>query len=192
MQQFLARSAGGVLVALVTLLASTATVQAQQTQWKLDPAHTSVYFRASHADISFVYGRFNQVNGQFTLGSNPSFEFTARAASVDTGNEKRDNHLRGPDFFNAKQFPVITFQSTQVNNTEQGYKMTGNLTLHGNTREITVDLRDMGQTELPKGTVRHGFSTEFTLKRSNYGMDNMLNVVGDKVTLMISFEGIKQ
>jgi polyisoprenoid-binding protein YceI len=169
-----------------------ALAPAQTTQWDLESSHTSVYFKISHADTSFVYGRFNDVAGQFTLGDDPSFELTVQANSIDTNNEKRDNHLRSPDFFNVKQFPRITFSSTRVQKTTEGYAVTGDLTLHGTTREITVPLTDMGQTELPPGTVRHGFDTQFTLDRSDYGMDNMLNVVGDEVTLMISFEGIKQ
>jgi polyisoprenoid-binding protein YceI len=181
----------GFMVLGLTVLAGGAA-QAQSTQWQLDGSHTSIYFKIGHADVSYVYGRFNDVDGRFTLGSNPSFEFTVQANSVDTNNQKRDDHLRSPDFFNVKQFPTITFSSTSVEDTEQGYAVTGDLTLHGTTREITVNLKDMGQTEMPPGTVRHGFATQFTLNRSDYGMDNMLNAVGDEVTLMISFEGVKQ
>ena len=179
------------LAMLGLVLGQAELARAQQTTWALDQSHTSVYFKITHADVSYVYGRFNQVDGRFTLGSEPSFQFTVAADSVDTGNKKRDNHLRSPDFFNVKRFPQISFQSTSVKSTDEGYAVTGELSLHGTTREITVELTDMGETEM-QGKVRHGFATEFTLKRSDYGMDNMVGPVGDEVTLMISFEGIKQ
>ena len=160
--------------------------------YELDPGHTSVYFKIKHLDVSYVFGRFNDVEGQYTLGDDPSFQFTVQTESVDTGNQKRDDHLRSPDFFNAKQFRTITFQSTSVSETDDGYEVTGDLTLHGQTNEITVPLEKVGEGEDPWGGYRTGFATEFTIKRSDYGMDQMLEMVGDEVTLMISFEGKRQ
>lgn len=188
---------GGVLAMLaVAALAAPMVLAAPDSSadgdYQLDPAHSSFYFRISHLDLALVYGRFNDGEGQFTLGNEPSFEFTIQTESVDTGVEKRDNHLRSPDFFNAKQYPTITFNSTEVTPTDTGYDVTGELTLHGHTNTITVPLRHVGAGEDPWGNQRAGFATEFTIQRSDYGMDNMLDQVGDEVELLISFEGIRQ
>jgi len=183
----------GALVSTVAAAMLTATPAfAQEGTWQIDPAHTGVYFKANHADTSFVYGRFNDVQGSVTFDGTPSFDLTVQTQSIDTGNQKRDGHLRSPDFFNAKRFPQITFESTEVETIDEGWEVTGDLTLHGTTRQITVDVTDMGSTELPPGTTRHGFDTQFTIKRSNFGMDNMLDVVGDEITLMVSFEVVKK
>lgn len=194
MRQHTMRTAmGAVIVAMTTALAAAQPAAAQEGQaYKIDPAHTSVYFKIGHADISEVYGRFNKVDGDFATGEAPHFNFTVQAQSIDTGNQKRDDHLRSPDFFNVKQFPVITFTSTDVVETDQGYDVTGDLTLHGVTKSITVPVVAGGETEFPPGTPRAGFTTTFPLKRSDFGMDNMLNVVGDEVTMMIGFEGVRK
>jgi len=178
------------LLALAFLLTAATSAGAQQYQF--DGAHSSYYFRIGHVDVSLVYGRFNDVTGDFNLGDDPSFNFTVKTASVDTGNQKRDEHLRSPDFFNARQFPEITFKSTNVSETDAGYDVTGELSLHGVTNTVTVPLRKVGEADFPPGTPRVGFATEFTINRSDYGMTNMLDVVGDEVELMISFEGIEQ
>ena len=179
-----------VLLTLTLVLTAASTAGAQQYQ--VDPAHTSFYFRISHVDVSLVYGRFNEVTGEFNLGDDPAFNFTIQTDSVDTGNQKRDNHLRNADFFNARQFPTIMFESTEVTETDAGYDVTGELTMHGVTNTITVPLRKVGEAEFPPGTPRTGFATELTIKRSDYGMTNMLDIVGDEVELLISFEGTEQ
>ena len=175
---------------LLTVGAAAQTHAAEK--YEIDPAHTSVYFKVSHLGMSEVYGRFNEVKGRFTLGAEKSFALGIRAASVDTGNEKRDEHLRGPDFFNAKQYPAITFQSTTVERTGDTFRVTGDLSLHGTTKEISLELKKNGEGKGPQGKYRAGFSTTYTLERSAYGMDYMVGPVGDEVTLMISFEGIRQ
>ncbi len=107
----------------------------------IDGAHTSIIFGVSHMGYSFTYGRFNEVRGGYVLDrENPAasqFQLTISAASLDTNQPKRDQHLKSPDFFNVKQFPVISFQSTgvTVEQTEKGeiYNITGNLSMHGVT-----------------------------------------------------------
>src|SRR6476661_8172320 len=112
MRQFARYSVASILLALVA-----APVFAADT-YKVDPVHASVVFRARHMNIGVVYGRFNAIAGQFTLDeadpTKSSFNFEVQAGSVDTGNEKRDGHLKSPDFLNAKQYPSITFKSTAV------------------------------------------------------------------------------
>jgi len=120
---------------------------------------------------------------------------------VDTGNAKRDEHLRGPDFFNAKEFPAISFKSTSLTATEsdgadagKAYTLAGDLTLMGVTKPITVQAVKLAEGKDPWGNFRIGFDTSFKIKRSDFGMtygvDN--GVVGDEVTIMLSFEGIKK
>ena len=121
------------------------------------------------------------------------------ADSIDTNNKDRDTRLKGPDFFDVTSFPDITFESTTVvldNRPQQGiqYQVTGNLTLHGVTRQITLPIQLLGQGPGPDGKPHAGFLTQFNLKRSDFGMTKFLdnNMVGDAVSVTISFEGIQQ
>lgn len=180
------------VTALLLTLTTTLTTTATADQYVVDPAHTSFYFKIGHANIADVYGRFNDVQGDFATGENPHFNLKVATNSIDTGNQKRDEHLRSPDFFNAVQFPVITFESTQVTPTEQGYDVTGDLTIHGVTNSVTVPVVAGGTAEFPEGTHRAGFGAEITINRSDYDMTNMLDIVGDEVTLLISFEGVRE
>jgi polyisoprenoid-binding protein YceI len=166
----------------------------------IDPAHTSVVFGASHMGFSYVYGRFNKVSGGYVLEpDNPEgsqFELSIDASSVDTNNQKRDDHLRSPDFFNVKQFPVISFQSTgiKVEKGEKGpvYNITGNLTIHGVSREVTLPLQLLKEGPGMGGEVRSGFLCLSSIKRSEFGMTNMIPGIGDEVSITISFEGVRQ
>ena len=172
----------------------TSAAAAEPRAYELDAVHTSVVFKISHVGYSDTFGRFNQNSGAFTLdGENSSFSFTIDASSVDTGNEKRDEHLRGPDFLDARQFRQITFKSTGVTVDTTGdkpvYRVTGDLTLHGVTKSVTLPLTLNKEGKDPWGSQRAGLSTQFTLQRSDYGMDKMLEAVGNDVTLMVSFEG---
>src|SRR5579884_2090999 len=151
--------------------------------YTIDPMHSSVTFKISHLGLSWVHGRFDDVAGIFALDANDpskcSFELTIKAQSVDTNNQKRDDHLRSPDFFNVKQFPQLTFKSTAVKATNGGYEVTGDMTMHGVTKSVTFPLVGGRKAEFPRGMQRTGYSTEFVLKRSDFGMDKMLNAIGD-------------
>ncbi|MAE63563.1 MAG: hypothetical protein CMJ18_04770 [Phycisphaeraceae bacterium] len=153
-----------------------------------------MYFRIKHLGMSYTYGRFNDVDGSIVVGDAPSdsaFSFTVRTKSVDTHNKDRDKHLRNPDFFNAVQYPTITFKSTGIHAHGDSLHVTGDMTMHGVTRKIDIHLLKMGEGKDPWGDYRIGYSTEFTIKRSDFGMSKMLKAVGDEVDLMVSFEGIK-
>ncbi len=164
--------------------------------YTLDGMHTSVSFKASHLGLSWTHGRFNDVRGGFRIDpADPgkcAFSLAIKTESVDTGNAKRDEHLRTPDFFNVKQFPTLTFESTEVKPIKDGYQVTGNLTLHGVTRSVTFPLVGGRKAEFPKGVQRTGYSTELSIKRSEFGMDKMIGAVGDEVFISISFEGTKK
>ena len=157
---------------------------------------TSVYFKIPHLGLSWTYGRFNDTAGNFSVDAaapaKTNFVLTVKTDSVDTGNGKRDEHLRSPDFLNAKQFPVMSFTSTQVKPIDGGYEVQGDFTMHGVTKPISFVLKGGKKAELPPGVHRTGFSTELLLHRSDFGMDKMLEAVGDEIKVAISFEGVKK
>ena len=168
-----------------------------------DPVHSSINFKIRHAGASNFYGRFNTFEGSFTLDpdspANSTFNFTILLESVDTGQGDRDNHLRSPDFFNTKQFAKTTFQSTFVELIEGGtYSVTGDLNLHGVTKEITAVVTHIADGTF-RGSSRTGIEAKFEIKRADYGLTTYIapdggesGLLGNTVTILASFEGIKQ
>jgi len=181
------------LTALAFAFSGLAAAPARAQEYALDTTHTAVTFQISHLGLSWTHGRFKDVSGSFKIdAANPaatSFAILAKADSVDTDNVKRDEHLRGPDFFDTRQNPALGFRSTSVKPLDGGYQVTGDLTLHGVTKPITVNLHGGKTAEFPKGVHRTGFSGEFKIKRSEFGMDKMLEAIGDEVHVTVSFEG---
>jgi polyisoprenoid-binding protein YceI len=186
---------GLVCVGAVVVLAGAAPVRAAD-DFGVDAMHAGVNFKISHLGLSWVYGRFNDLSGSFTIDADDpakcSFELKAKAESVDTGNNKRDDHLRSPDFFNVKQYPGVSFKSTSVKAIKDGYEVKGDLTLHGQSKEVTLNLTGGRTAEFPKGVKRTGYSGELTIKRSEYGMDKLTEAIGDEVHITLSFEGTKK
>ena len=165
-------------------------------EYAYDLVHSSVSFKARHLDISWIHGRFNEVDGKFSLDrqdpAKSTFQLTIKAESVDTANPARDEHLRQPDYFDTKQFPTIEFKSTGVKSIEGGYEVTGDFTMHGKTKEITFAL--MGGREIESRDVKRvGFSTELKLKRSDFGFDkNAIGPIGDEAIIIIDCEGTRK
>ena len=169
------------------------------TPYEVDTAHSMILFRAKHNGVSYNYGRFNEFTGMIAMGSKDAgghtqgymVEFEVKAASVDTGNEKRDQHLRSSDFFSAKQFPVITFKSTEVK-AKKGAKdileVTGDLELHGVKKSITVDVEITGRATGRDGESLIGFESIFTINRSEFGMTYGIGPVSDEIRLIVSIE----
>jgi len=177
----------------VVFLASTLSFAATTT-YKVDPVHSFVIFRIKHMDVGHVYGRFNEPNGTINIDdadpSKSSFTLELATQKVDTGIQKRDDHLRSPDFFNAKQFPTIKFASKEVKKTDKGYEVTGDLTLHGVTKPITFTMEQTGQGTMgPRQLI--GFETTLELKRTDFGMKMMVGPAADDVRLIISLEAGK-
>jgi polyisoprenoid-binding protein YceI len=165
--------------------------------YKLDPAHTSIVFRVKHLGLAYVFGRFNGPTGSFvfdaTSPSKSAVEMQAETKNVDTAVEKRDNHLKSPDFFNAGEYPLVSFKSKSVKKlSENTYAVSGDLALLGKTRPITVEVHATGAGKDPWGNFRRGFQTSFSIKRSDFGMDFMMDGVSDEVHLTVSVEGIRQ
>lgn len=176
-------------------LAAGRDSQAADT-YTVDPVHSAVVFRAKHMNASYAWGRFNDLSGSFALDeADPSrsvLDFQVKAASIDTGNAMRDKHLKSPDFFNAVQFPTITFKSSSFTKTSAGYEVTGELTLHGVTKPLTVKVVPVGEGKGPMGLPIRGIDTSFTIKQSEFGMTKMVGPIGDDVWINVSIEGTKK
>lgn len=177
------------------LLASLSTGIFAQTTWKADPAHTQVSFGITHMGISEVEGLFREFDGSIVASeedfSDAQYEFSAEIPSIDTGIEMRDKHLRSEDFFDAEKHPKLTFKSTSSEKVGEGkYKVTGDLTFHGITKPVTLDVWYRGTVENPQnGEVISGFAISGTVKRSdfNLGPDFPEPVLSDEV--VIDFDG---
>jgi polyisoprenoid-binding protein YceI len=161
-------------------------------RFEVDPGHSYVLFRATHFGTSHNYGRFNEFSGTFVMDEGKpaasSVELTVKAESVDTGIENRDNHLRTPDFFDVKSHPEIKFKSTKVSRDADGtWRIAGDFTLHGVTKSLTVPMKKTGEGDL-KGTPIIGFEGSFDIKRSEYGMSNMIGPVGDDIRIIVAVE----
>lgn len=169
-----------------------AAVTAEATEFQVDGVHSSVLFRIKHAGAAHFYGRFNEVSGSFNFDdAASSINIAVKTESIDTNSSGRDNHLRGPDFFNAREHPQITFKSSSIKKTgENTYEATGTLSLHGVSKQITAKIEHTGFGEF-RGQ-RSGFEATFKIKRSEYGMETYIQegVLGDEVALIVAIEGI--
>ena len=165
--------------------------------YQLDPVHTSITFRVKHLNVTYIYGRFNEVAGILVFDdanpANSSIQVQVKTASIDTFNAKRDDHLRSPDFFDASAYPLIEFRSTAVKKVDpETYNVQGDLTLHGVTRSVTVAAILTGAGMDPWGNDRIGFESVFMIKRTDFGMTENLQAAGDEVRLTVSVEGIRK
>ena len=178
--------------------AASAVPLVEASSYAIDAVHSHVYFQVRHNDVGLSIGRFNGISGEYTVDAeNPQKSKVVveiAAESVDTQNAKRDQHLRGPDFFDAKQFPTIRFESSKVEAIDKQagkYKVTGELSLHGKKKEITAELERVGEKDLGR-EYRSGYYGTFELKRSDFGMTNLLGGVGDDIKIVFSFEGVRR
>lgn len=190
---------------LLAFLILTASVNAQ-INWKFDKAHTNVRFAVSHLVISEVDGVFKSFDGSVKSNSVDNFEgaevkFTVDINSINTENEKRDDHLRSEDFFYAEKYPKMTFVSKsmkKVEGSDSKYKLVGDLTIRGNTNQIVLDVKYNGTIEDPWGNTRAGFKLTGELNRFDYGLkwNKLLEaggaVVGEEVELTANVEIIKE
>jgi len=176
---------------------------ATQSTWAFDQAHSSVNFMVRHMVVSKVRGRFTKWDGTLAMDeTNPvggSVEVSIEAGSIDTGVEQRDGHLRSPDFFDVAKFPTLTFKSTKVEAAGAGaLKVTGDLTMHGVTRPVVLDVEYSGSAKDPWGGVRAGFSARTTIDRKDFGLayNQLLEtggvLVGETIEIAIEAEMVKQ
>jgi polyisoprenoid-binding protein YceI len=168
--------------------------------WKVDAAHSSVMFSVKHMGIANVRGRFDEFEGTLEVNENLAdcrIRGTVKVASVDTGDPKRDEHLRSADFFDVERFPEITFECTRVEAIDdESTRVTGNLTLHGVTRPIVLDVLTEGTDTDPWGNTRAGVEAVGKLKRSDFDMNfsqalaSGNKLVGDKVSISLDVSAV--
>lgn len=190
------------LLTTVLAVAAAAPVLAADA-YTVDTAHSEVTFQVSHLTISKVRGRFKEFEGNIQVETAKpelsSVEFKVKAASVDTADPKRDEHLKSADFFDVANHPEFSFKSSKiVAKGKDLYDVTGNLTIRGNTKTITLPVKVAGPIQDPWGNTKVGFETAVTINRKDFGvswskaMDNGGLVVSDEVAITIALETAKK
>ena len=145
-------------------------------RWNIDPSHSAAEFSVRHLMITNVKGRFGKLSGTVELDTEhpetSKVDVTIDATSIDTRDEKRDAHLRSPDFFDTEKFPTLTFKSTAVTRTDDGFAVKGELTMHGITNEVTLEVDDLSAPgKDPWGNTRVGTSAKTKLNRKDWGLN---------------------
>jgi polyisoprenoid-binding protein YceI len=185
--------------ALLLTASLVSAAGAQTTTWKIDPVHSGVEFRIAHLGVSHVNGSFSKVTGMVKVDekdiTKSSVEATIDVATVNTNEPKRDDHLKSPEFFNLAANPVMTFKSTGLSKEGEKLKMTGDLTLAGVTKPVTLTVDGPAAPQKGMGgTTVSGFSATGTLSRKdfNFGQKYTAPMLGDDVTFTIDIEMAKQ
>lgn len=169
--------------------------------YTVDPSHTEVGFTARHAMVTKVRGRFSDVAGTVVLAEDASLiavEATVQVASVDTRSADRDGHLKSADFFDVEQFPTMTYRSTGVQVTDEGFLVDGELTLHGVTKPVQLEVTAEGVATDPFGNARAGFSAEAEINRKDFGLtwnaalETGGVLVSEKIKITLDVSAIKQ
>ena len=177
-----------------------ATTTATRT-YKIDKSHSEAIFQVRHL-VTKVRGRFTDFEGAIEYNdANPeasTVNFSAKTASIDTAEADRDKHLRSADFFDVEKFPELTFRSKRISKRGDGYDVTGDLTIHGVTKEVTLPVALMGKAKDPWGGDRLGFEVETTINRKDYGLAFNIALetggflVGDEVKVSIDIQAVGQ
>ena len=168
--------------------------------WNVDPTHSTVGFIARHLVISKVRGSFRSFTGTVTIAENPlASSVTAEVdmSSVDTADENRDGHLKGPDFFDVENHPVMSFVSTDIDVSGDDYRLNGELTIKGVTRPVSFDLEVSGVSPDPWGGTRVGFNAITEINRKDFGLEwNVVMetggvLVGEKIKIELDIQAVK-
>ena len=181
---------------------TTLSLEALTGDYAVDAAHSRIGFAARHAMVTKVRGQFNSFDGKafldFERPENSRAEITIDVASIDTRNAQRDEHLRTNDFFDAPNFPQITFRSTAVEKVDdETYRLAGDLTIKGITKPITVDFEFTGVAKDPFGNTRAGFEGKTTINRTDFGvtfnaaLETGGVLVSEKITLEFEISAVK-
>ena len=186
----------GLLPAVTAVVLSTSSTWVAAATYEIDPAHAFVEFRIQHLGFSWLYGRFNDVTGTFEYDpDNPQvseIDVEIDTTSVDTKHAERDKHLRGEDFLDVEKYPKASFKSTKYTGDASGGILEGELTLHGVTKPITIEVQKIGEGPDPWGGYRAGFLGTTQLTRKDFGMDYDLGPPGENMELELGIEGIRQ
>lgn len=179
------------------ILAISQIGYAADYQFDIKGQHAFVQFRVQHLGYSWLYGNFNEFSGDFSFDKNSpqnaKVNVVIKTASVDTNHAERDKHLRSDDFLDVKKYPEMKFVSTRYS-PKDGAEGTlyGDLTLHGVTRPVTINLTHMGEGKDPWGGYRSGFSGTAEINRSDFGIDKNLGPASEKVEIILSIEGVRK
>jgi polyisoprenoid-binding protein YceI len=164
----------------------------------VDGVHSSVMFKISHMGVANFMGRFNEIGGTYAFDpedlATATFDVMISAASIDSNNDRRDRHLKSPDFFNVAEHPELRFRSKLVKVFGKDMmRVSGDLTMHGVTKPITADMKLIGVGETAQG-FKSGFEATFTIKRTDFGMDTYVasGGLGDAVEVTVCLEGARQ
>jgi len=185
-----------IAVLAAAMLGSTAPQAAERYVIDTRGQHAFIQFRIPHLGFSWLYGRFNEFEGEFTFDpdnpANSSVEVSVQTASIDSNHERRDEHLRNDDFLTVEQYPVARFESTGFEPLgDDRYRLVGDLEFMGRTAPITIDVVEIGAGEDPWGGFRRGFEGKTTLTLADWGIDYELPAA-EEVELTLSIEGIRQ
>ncbi len=191
------------LTFLAVMILAGLQLTTAQTEWKIDNSHSSVQFSVRHMLITNVVGKFDNYDIRFVSNGDDfaksEVEVTIQANSINTDNEKRDEHLRSDDFFAADEFPTLTFQANEFKKvSDNKYKLIGDLTMRGTTKRVELDALFIGKVNDPWGNTRVGFEIKGTVNRFDYGLkwNNAIEtgglVVGETVNITANVQFIKQ
>ena len=191
------------IILLMALALLSLSVAAQAATYAIDKTHSAVTFKVKHMMVSNVRGAFTEFEGSFSFDPDApeksSVQVEIQVASVNTADEKRDEHLRSPEFFDAATYPVMSFKSTKlVSDGGNEYTLHGELTLHGVTRSVELELEFIGTVNDPWGNVRSGFEAGGEINRKDFDiefsetLDGGGLMVGDTVKIELEIEGILQ
>jgi polyisoprenoid-binding protein YceI len=190
-------------MAAAVLAMGTGVMSAQATQWKIDAAHSEADFAIKHLAISTVHGSFHGISGVISFDAadvaKSSVEATIPVDTVDTGVAPRDGDLKSPHFFDAAQFPTITFKSTGVHKTGDHYDVAGDLTIHGVTKPVVLKLEELGKAQagMDGKSLHRGFTATTTINRKDFGLafNGTLSsgdaVLSDEVKIEIDIDAAK-
>ena len=183
-----------IAVMSITLVAASGSALADGFTFKVDPVFSSVTFKVKHRDLSFVLGRFNKLSGRIvsdspTKPNTLDVKVDVTVKSLDTNHKKRDSHLKGKDFFNARKNREIGFESTSGKKIDkETFEVTGKLTLNGVTKTVTMTMHLVGMKQIAPLIYRIGVETTFTVLRSEFGLDQMLDEIADEVTVIVNLQ----
>jgi len=191
-------------IALVAALALSAAPRSQQSTagapdeaavstWDVDSEHSAVLFKVKNRGVSYVWGRFRTVEGTLDIDerdfTKSELHLRVAADSLDTNSARRDAHLAGPDFFDVKEFPELSFRSVAIREVgPDRYEVDGGLELRQVARPVTFTIERTGTRQIAPGRVRTGAETTFTIDRREWGMDTMLDSIDQEVTLVVNVE----
>ena len=192
-----------VLMALATLGLVLGSSTARSAQYTIDSVHSDVSFTIKHLVVSKTRGSFTKFSGEFSYDDKDASTWNANAvieaASINTANEMRDNHLRGAEFFEVEKYPTLTFKSTKITDVKaDSAKMEGWLSMHGIEKPVVLDLKIGGVIKDPMGEIRAGFEASTVINRKDFGItyNKMLDsggmALGEEVEISIHIEGVQK